>query len=172
MKKQDCFLFGTIFKLHGYKGEVNIYNDNNIPLMTNKVEFLYLEEDSNLVPYFVESIRQKKKNILLVKFDSINSEEEAIKILKQRVFLPDILKPKESHSSKEKIIQGFSVIDKKMGKIGTVHFVDNQSPQRLIKVINKDKEFFIPFHANFIDNIDEKNNILEVSIPKELLNIN
>ena len=39
MKKQDCFLLGTIFKLHGYKGDVNIYNDKDIPLILSEIDF-------------------------------------------------------------------------------------------------------------------------------------
>ena len=31
MQKEDCFLVGTVFKLHGYKGDVKIYNEDDIP---------------------------------------------------------------------------------------------------------------------------------------------
>ena len=61
MEKQDCFLLGTIFKLHGYKGDINIYNDNDIPLVYTDIDFFYIEENNELIPYFAESVRPKKK---------------------------------------------------------------------------------------------------------------
>ena len=62
MTEQDCFFFGTIFKLHGYKGDVNIYNDNNISLNFADIEFFYIKDNNELIPYFSENIRNKKKN--------------------------------------------------------------------------------------------------------------
>ena len=87
MKKQDCFLFETTFKLHGYKGNVNIYNDNNIPLFLNDIEFFYIQDNNELIPYFSVSVRLKKKNVLLVRFEDVDSEKEALKILKKKVYL-------------------------------------------------------------------------------------
>ena len=58
-------MFGTIFKLHGYKGDVNIYNDNDIPLVFSEIDFFYVEENNELIPYFADSVRPKKKKILL-----------------------------------------------------------------------------------------------------------
>ena len=32
MLKENCFLLGTIFKLHGYKGDVTIFNEEHVML--------------------------------------------------------------------------------------------------------------------------------------------
>ena len=84
MKKQDCFLLGTIFKLHGYKGDVNIYNDNDIKLVLSKISFFFIEENNVLIPYFTENVRIKKKKILLVKFEDISTESAALQILNKK----------------------------------------------------------------------------------------
>ena len=171
MKKQDCFLLGTIFKLHGYKGDVNIYNDNDIPLILPEIEFFFIEENNELIPYFAESKRNKKKNILLVKFEDIDTEEDALKILKKKVYLPKFIL-KEEDLDYNKIIVGFDVIDKRLGKIGRVEFVNESTPQSLIIVKAGGKEFFIPFHEQFVLNIILEKKIIQVDIPKELININ
>ena len=171
MKKQDCFLLGTIFKLHGYKGDVNIYNDNDIPLILSEIEFFFIEENNELIPYFAESKRNKKKNILLVKFEDIDTEEDALKILKKKVYLPKFIL-KEEDLDYNKIIVGFDVIDKRLGKIGRVEFVNESTPQSLIIVKAGEKEFFIPFHEQFVLNIILEKKIIQVDIPKELININ
>ena len=172
MKKQDCFLLGTIFKLHGYKGDVNIYNDNDIPLILNDIEFFYIEENNELIPYFLVSIRLKKKNVLLVRFEDVDSETEALKILKKKVYLPNSFLPEGDSLNQNKIIIGFNVLDKSLGNIGKVEFINDSTAQTLIIVNNGEKEFFIPFHDQFVVNIDMTKKNLEVNIPQELIDIN
>ena len=172
MKKQDCFLLGTIFKLHGYKGDVNIYNDNDIPLIFTNIDFFFVEINNELIPYFADSVRPKKKKILLVKFEDVDSEEQALKILKRKVYLPNKFLPKLEDINPDKIIAGFDVTDKTLGRVGMVDFVSDKTPQKLIIVKDGEKEFFIPFHENFVINIDLENRILYVDIPEELMNIN
>jgi len=172
MKKQDCFLLGTIFKLHGYKGDVNIYNDNDIPLIFTNIDFFFVEINNELIPYFADSVRPKKKKILLVKFEDVDSEEQALKILKRKVYLPNKFLPKLEDINPDKIIVGFDVTDKTLGRVGMVDFVNEKTPQKLIIVKDGEKEFFIPFHENFVINIDLENRILYIDIPEELMNIN
>ena len=77
MEKQNCFLLGTIFKLHGYKGDVNIYNDYDIPFDFSALKFFLIELDNSLIPFFIERARPTKPNVVLVKFEDVNSEEDA-----------------------------------------------------------------------------------------------
>ena len=172
MEKQDCFLLGTIFKLHGYKGDVNIYNDNDIPLVYTDIEFFYIEDNNELIPYFAESVRPKKKQVLLVKLEDVDSEEQALKILKQKVYLPNKFLPEIENVNPDKLIVGFDVIDNTLGKIGIVNSVNDKTSQKLIVVKDGKKEFLIPFHDNFVININLKKKILEVNIPQELIDIN
>ena len=171
MKKQDCFLLGTIFKLHGYKGDVNIYNDNDIPLILSEIEYFFIKENNELIPYFAENKRNKKKNVLLVKFEDVDSEEDALKILKKQVYLPKSIL-REENLNQNKIILGFDVIDEKFGNIGRVKFVNESTSQSLIVVKGEKKEFYIPFHDQFIININVDKKIIQVDIPKELIYIN
>ena len=172
MEKQDCFLLGTIFKLHGYKGDINIYNDNDIPLVFTDIEFFYIEENNELIPYFAESVRPKKKQVLLVKLEDVDSEKQALKILKQKVYLPNKFLPETGNINPDKLIVGFEVIDNNLGKIGKVDFVNDKTAQKLIIVKDESKELFIPFHKQFIKEIDTENQKIIVEIPEELMNIN
>ena len=172
MKKQDCFLLGTIFKLHGYKGDVNIYNDNDIKLILSKISFFFIEENNVLIPYFTENVRIKKKKILLVKFEDISSESAALQILNKKVYLPNSLYPKTQNLNQNQIMIGFNVMDKNLGNIGKVEFVNDSKLQSLILVKNEEKEFYIPFHEKFIKEIDVDNKIVNVNVPDELININ
>ena len=172
MEKQDCFLLGTIFKLHGYKGDVNIYNDNDIPLVYTDIDFFYIEDHNELIPYFTESIRPKKKQVLLVKLEDVNSEEQALKILKRKVYIPNKFLPEIENIYPDYLFFGWVSTNSLKALSGIVNFVNDKTSQKLIVVRNGKKEFFIPFHDNFVININLKKKILEVNIPQELIEIN
>ena len=173
MQKKDCFLVGTIFKLHGYKGDVNIYNDDDILFDFNAIKYLLIELNKSLVPFFIRKACHKKKNVILVKFEDINSEEEAKTILKHKIFLPIEFLPKVDKSEiSEKQLIGFNVIDAKLGKLGEIAYINSETAQQLIYVSKNDSEFCFPMHEQFILGIDTKEKIMEVEIPEELLNLN
>ena len=173
MQKKDCFLVGTVFKLHGYKGDVNIYNDDDTPFDFSALKFFLIELDSKLIPFFIDRARPTKPNVVLVKFEDINSEEDARKILKRKVYLPKDWIPKtdENEITKKKLI-GYSVIDIKLGDLGKITYINSQTAQQLIYVSKDGKEFCFPMHEQFVKIIDPREGIMEVEIPEELLNLN
>ena len=173
MQKKDCFLVGTVFKLHGYKGDVKIYNDNKIIFNFDNINFFLIEKENTLIPFFIIDARTTKSNIILTKFEDINSEKEALSILKSKVYLPINLLPKINQESYNQIqLIDFKVLDVNLGKLGVVSYINTQTAQKLIYVRQDEKEFCFPMHEEFIFNIDTKNKTLKVSIPEELINLN
>ena len=159
MQKKDCLLVGSIFKLHGYKGDVNIYNDNNIPFNFSELEYFFIEIDSELVPYFIEKARFTKPNIILVKFE--------------QVYLPKdwIPKANKKEITGQKLI-GYSIVDINLGDLGKITFINSQTAQQVIYVRKDEKEFCFPMHKQFVKEINSKERIMKVKIPEELLNLN
>jgi len=171
IQKENCFLVGTIFKLHGYKGNVNIYNDNDIIFNFSKLEYFFIEINNELIPYFIEKARSTKSNIILVKFEDIDSEEEAKKIQKKKVYLPKDWIPEKNKFTEKKII-GYSVVDIHLGDLGKITFINSQTPQKLIYVKKDGKKFCFPMHEKFVKEINLKERIMKVKIPKEIIILN
>ena len=173
MQKKDCFLFGTVFKLHGYKGDVNIYNDDDIPFDFTTLEYFLIELNNELVPFFIEKARPTKPNVVLVKFEDVDSEEEANKIHKRKVYLPkDWIPETDENKITEKKLIGYSVIDINLGNLGEITYINSQTAQQLIYVSKDGKEFCFPMHEQFIINVNTEKGIMEVEIPEELVNLN
>ena len=173
MQKKDCFLFGTVFKLHGYKGDVNIYNDDDIPFDFSTLEYFLIELNNELVPFFIEKVRPTKPNVVLVKFEDVDSEGKAKKIHKRRVYLPkDGMPETDEKEITEKKLIGYSVIDINLGNLGEITYINSQTAQQLIYVSKDGKEFCFPMHEEFVKRIDPREGIMEVEIPEELLNLN
>ena len=91
------------------------------------------EENNELIPYFTESVRPKKEQVLLVKLEDVDSEEQALIILKRKVYLPNEFLPEIQNINPDKLMVGFDVIDNTLGKIGIVDFVNDQTSQKLIQ---------------------------------------
>jgi 16S rRNA processing protein RimM len=173
MQKKDCFLVGTIFKLHGYKGDVNIYNEVDVPFDFNTLDYFLIEQNSELIPFFIDRARPTKPNVILVKFEDVDSEEEAKKILKRKIFLPkEFFSETDDNDISKKQLIGFLVIDIKMGELGKITFINSKTAQQLIYVHKDGNEFCFPWHEKFVKNIDAKKGIMEVEIPKEFLDLN
>ena len=173
MQKKDCFLFGTVFKLHGYKGDVNIYNDDDIPFDFSKLDYVLIEQKNELIPYFIDRARPTKPNVVLVNFEDVNSEKEALKILKRKVYLPKEWLPETDETDiTEKQLIGYTVLDINFGKLGEITYINSQSAQQLIYVEKDGKEFCFPFHEQFVKEIDIKKGEMIVKIPEELIDLN
>ena len=173
MQKKDCFLVGTVFKLHGYKGDVNIYNEDDIPFDFSALDYFLIELNKELVPYFIKRVRPTKPNVILVKFEDVNSEEAAKKIHKLKVYLPLKFLPKtDENEITEKKLIGYCVIDIILGELGKITYINSQTAQQLIYVSKDGKEFCFPWHEQFIRNIDSEKRIMEVEIDEEFLNLN
>ena len=127
MQKKDCFFFGTVFKLQGYKGDVNIYNDNEISFDFTTLNYFLIDQKNELIPYFIVSARETKSNTILVSFEDIISQEEALKILRKKVYLPKEMLPKiDEDTITDKKLIGLSVIDISLGSLGKVSFINSQ----------------------------------------------
>src|SRR5690554_7237437 len=87
MNKVDCFNLGYVAKLHSYKGEVSLFFDATNPEDYATLDAVYIDLDGILTPFFVERIDMKDKGFAKVKFEGVDSENDAKLILKKELFL-------------------------------------------------------------------------------------
>ena len=172
MFKKKCLLFGSIFKLHGFKGEVNIYNESNIDIDLTKIEYLFVEIDKQLIPFFIENIRNIKTKVILVKFLDLDSENKSLKLIGNKVYIPKKWISNSTNNQKEKNIIGYKVIDKQKGSLGIINSIKFNPVQNLIYVQNKNKEFCIPMHEEFIKMINHKKEEILVEVTNEIIDLN
>src|SRR5690242_9926636 len=88
----SSYKIGLVLKPHGLKGEVTISIDADAPDVS-ELESLFLEKDNRLIPYFIESISVRDAKAF-VKFEDVNTPEEAKAISKHALYLPKSTRPK------------------------------------------------------------------------------
>ena len=166
MKKEDCFFLGYISRKHGYKGDVNIMLET--PAKHKELAHMFIDLNGRLVPFFIDSFRLKKENIALVKFDDIDSEQEAQKLVGKEIYLPLELLDQKQQNELTALI-GFDVVDAVHGNIGTVWDIFDNTAQKLFQIKNKEQELLIPITEEFIQKIE--NNTIFIQTPQGLIDL-
>lgn len=175
MTKEDFILLGNTYKIHGFKGEINIYNEKLITLDFSRLKYLLIDIDTILVPYFIENIKNPKKEIIRVKFENIANEEDARKLLKRSVYIPlEDLPNESSNQTVDELIIRYEVIDSKLGYLGEISYINSQTTQKLIFIYNKksNTEFCVPWNDKFILDINHNDKNVGVKIPRDIIDLN
>ncbi len=172
MRKEECFYLGKIAKKFSFKGEILIYLDTDEPEMYEEVESVFVEFNKNLIPFFIEHASLHKNNFLRVKFEDINSEQDADEIMGCEVFLPLSFLPQldEDKFYFHEII-GFDVFDTRLGNIGKIAAVNDSGAQSLFEIDYNGIQILVPLIDEFIVSLDKKNRIITLQTPPGLVDL-
>jgi 16S rRNA processing protein RimM len=170
MRKEDCFYLGKIAKKFSFKGEVLIYLDTDEPELYDNLESVFVEFNKNLVPFFIESSSLHKNDFLRVRFEDVDTEDEADKLVGLQVFLPLTMLPKLSGNKfyYHEVI-GFEIEDKRIGVFGKIISINDSSAQPLFEVVNGSVEILIPMIDQFLVKIDRENKKVIMDLPEGLV---
>ena len=170
INRSECFLFGSIVKAAGFKGEIIIALSGKFPKIKN-TEWLFVEINKEFVPFFVEKISITEETAA-VKLEDIDSVHQAEKLIGLNIFLyKDLLTPVQKEKFANKDMIGFNIIDKNHGKLGIVNDIFTFPKQDIIQVYFKEREVLIPITESIITKIDRKNKTLQIELPEGLLEI-
>jgi len=172
MKKEDCFQLGYISKTHGFKGEVIFLSNGKTSIKLNKLESVFIEINGQLIPFFIESLKQATATSEIIKFCDIDTEEKARQLIKCNIYILSSLIPKQNEDNFNPFeLIGFKVIDDVHGEIGEITNI-LEMPQQLIFEIHKvKKEILIPANENIIYKIDSNKKIVFINTPEGLIDI-
>lgn len=172
MRKEDCFYLGKIAKKFSYKGEVLAWLDTDDPGFFENMESVFVEINNHLVPFFIVESRLHKNEFLRVKFEDIDSEEAAEKILGHALYLPLTALPKlEGDKFYFHEIIGFTAEDQRLGDIGTIVGVNDSSAQPLFEIKKGDIEILVPMIDQFIIKVDRENKKIILNTPEGLVDL-
>ena len=117
MKKEDCFELGIISRLFSFKGEVILFIDSDEPEKYYELDSLFLEINKQLIPFFITKSSVNKAKELRIRFDGVDTEERASKVLKKKVYLPiEVLPELDNEHFYYHEIEGFELVDSEKGK--------------------------------------------------------
>ncbi|PKR80410.1 16S rRNA processing protein RimM [Brumimicrobium salinarum] len=165
MNKTDCFNLGYVAKLHSYKGEVSLFFDVTNPNDYSTLDAVYIDVDGILTPFFIERITMKGKGFAKVKFEGVDTENDARQILKCDLFLPLEILPKLSGKQfYDHEVVGFTVVDEDYGEVGAIVQVLDYKVNPLLQIQNEklNKEVLLPLGNDLVQRVDRVQKELHV----------
>lgn len=170
MRKEECFYLGKIAKKFSFKGEVLVYLDTDEPELYENMESVFVELNKNLVPFFIENSSLHKNDFLRVKFEDVETEEDADAIMGCELYLPLSFLPKlEGNQFYYHEVIGFEVEDQRLGVVGEIVSINDSTAQPLFEVLNGNIEMLIPMIDQFLVKIDRDNKKVIMNLPEGLV---
>ena len=172
MLKEDCFYVGKIVKKYSFKGELLIKLDSDEPEIYEDMDSVFVDLRNNLVPFFIESSQLHKSELLRVKFEDVETEQDADALLKCDIYLPLEFLPKlDDDKFYFHEIIGFTVEDVNFGKVGIVKSVNDSTAQALFEIDRDGIEILIPMNDDFIKKVDKKKKHILLDTPEGLIDL-
>ncbi len=87
IKKETVYKIGKIGKPHGVNGEVAFHFDDDVFDRTD-ADYLILDMDGILVPFFMNEYRFKTDETALVRFEDVTTQDKARTLTGCDVYFP------------------------------------------------------------------------------------
>ncbi len=170
MKFDEYFNLGAISKVFSFKGEIVAKFNVEVPNLFDNLNAIFIDEKDSLVPYLVEKAEPQLNGFVRIKFKGIDTQEQAKKLLKCELYLPDNLLPKlaEDEFYFHEIV-GFTAIDEDGKEVGEVVEIYDLPNNPVAEIMINGKEVLCPL--NLMIELDKKNKILHIEIPEGLVDL-
>ena len=167
IKPEEVYRIGRLGKAHGVKGEVSFQFDDDIFDRVDS-DYLILEVDGILVPFFIEEYRFRSDTVALVKFEDVDTQQRAQELTGCDVYFPRSLADDDEAPSLSMLI-GFDVVGVTTGTtVGRIAAIDDSTANLLFEL---EDGRLIPAAEELITNIDTKNKVIKMTIPEGLLDL-
>lgn len=168
IRKEEVYKIGRLGKVHGIKGEISFLLDDDVFDRVD-ADYLVLDVDGILVPFFIEEYRFKTDSNVLMKFDGIDTQERARELTGCDVYFPRALAESDEDSISWAEMIGYSLMDAQSGqKIGTIAAVDDSTINILFEL---EDGRLIPASEELITNIDTQKHQIEINLPEGILEL-
>ena len=172
LDESTVYKIGRLGKPHGVKGEVTFQFDDDVFSRTD-TDYLVLEIDGILVPFFIEEYRFHGEATALVKFCDVDTQEQARELTGSTVFFPRWKSDGEAADVSWSDLIGFTLVDVQNNQtVGTVMSIDDSTLNVLFDVHTADeRDVLVPASEELIEDIDVVSQEIRMNLPEGILDI-
>lgn len=168
IKKEDVYRIGQIGKPHGVNGELSFHFEDDVFDRTD-ADYLILEVDGILVPFFFEEYRFRTDVTAYIKFCDVDTEVQARELTGSEVFFLRSVAHQDGTCRSWAQLLGFSLIDATTGRqIGVIQSIDNTTLNVLFEL---EGGKLIPANEELITSIDGEKRQIFITLPEGLLDL-
>lgn len=173
IRRDEVYHIGRIGRTHGTGGELTFMFDDDV-FLDDSAEYLVLDIDGILVPFFIDGCRLKSGSTALITFEGIGSQERARQLTGREVYFP-----RRSFDDAEGVLSaaemiGFEVQDESFGgPIGTLSAIDDSTANPLFEVADSEgNTLLLPAADDLIVGIDPVRRRITMRLPDGILDLN
>lgn len=168
---------GYIQRTHGIKGEVQLVLNSYLDEIPKTLESVFLDIEGIPTPFFVESIRQKTDDAIIVKFEDFDLLDAADDLVGLKVLLlvDGSLTPDEVEL---KDLVGYTVFNAENVRVGTITKYEDFGFNAIyeVQIPPNDADLasnvvLIPATDDIIVEFDEVERTVKMDLPEGLLNL-
>ena len=168
IRKEEVYRIGRLGKAHGVKGEVTLQFDDDIFDRVD-ADYLVLDVDGILVPFFIEEYRFRSDTVALMKFCDIDTQQRASELTGCDVYFPRALADEDDGTPTLASLVGFDLAETATAtNVGRIAAIDDTTANLLFEL---EDGRLIPANNDLIDHIDTKNKVITMTIPEGLLEL-
>ena len=175
IRKDDCYRIGRIGKPHGVKGEITFHFTDDVFDRVD-ADYLVLEVEGILVPFFIEEYRFRSDETALLKLEDIDTQEQARELTNSEVYFERRLSVEDEEPTMAAIV-GYRLVNDEDGlEIGEIVGIDDSTANTLFEVRRASGSLsaapvLIPVADEFIRGIDNDKREIRVILPDGLLEL-
>ena len=168
IKQEEVYRIGRLGKTHGVKGEVSLQFDDDIFDRVD-ADYLVLELDGILVPFFIEEYRFRSDTVALIKFEDVDTQQRANELTGCDVYFPRALAANDEGEVSLSLLVGFDLVEANGGTtLGRIAAIDDTTANLLFEL---EDGRLIPANDDLIRDIDTKRKTIKMEIPEGLLEL-
>ena len=168
IRQEEVYKIGRLGKAHGVKGEVSLQFDDDI-FDRVEAEYLVLDIDGILVPFFMEEYRFRSDSVCLVKFCDVDTQQRAQELTGCDVYFPRVLAETTDETPSLSMLVGYEIVSVADGRVvGKIAAIDDSTANILFEL---ETGHLIPANDDLIEVIDTEQQQIRMNIPEGLLNI-
>ena len=132
-------------------------------------DYLVLELDGILVPFFMEEYRFRSDSTALVKFEDIDTQDRARELTNCDVYFPRQLADDDDEALSWTFLVGFDIVEARTGKkVGTIASIDDSTANILFEL---EDGRLIPASEELITDIDKDKKTITINLPEGILDL-
>lgn len=165
----EVYKIGRLGKAHGIKGEVSMFVDDDVFDRVD-AEYLILELDGIMVPFFIEEYRFKTDETALIKFEGIDTQERARELTGADVYFPrEMAETQDNDELSYAQLVGYTLINANDGKeVGEIAYIDEQTINIMFELTDGR---LIPASEELITDIDTEKKTITLNIAEGILDL-
>lgn len=174
MAKTSFHEVGKLGKTFGVDGTLKVKIDQSFLPQLEAAEVVFIETIGNKLPYFLEKLTLDHPTA--IKFEDINSKEEAQSIAGQKLYLElaaeevkgPLGNPGIAHWSD---LVDFLLTDEVLGELGVIREIYELPQQWMASIDYKGEEALIPLNETFVQGIDADGKVVITRLPDGLMDL-